>query len=102
MTSHAFARLAAGLSVQLGQLASGARPESGVADLVFQASAHAGAAEQWCAARGQAPAALPVRSRRAYQWLRFLSGKENVLAAVEALALAGQVLAAAPWPRQCA
>ncbi len=63
-----------------------------------QARQQAAAVEALCAARGALPAGLPAQSRRAYQWLKFLSEAEQLNDTVAALAQAYQVLAQARWP----
>jgi hypothetical protein len=53
-----------------------------------------------CARAGTLPAGLPAPSRRAYQWLRYLSEPDNLLDAAAALGLARHVLHQAAWPRR--
>lgn len=52
--------------------------------------------ERLCAEQGGTPGDLPVRSRRVYQWLSFLSEPANLMAHLETLA---RLLAAAQTPR---
>ena len=68
------------------------------AALVAEARQHAAAVEAVCAQRQSRPAGLPTPSRRAYQWLKFLSDPAQFQAAVDALLLARQVLVRARWP----
>ena len=46
------------------------------------------------------PADLPVQSRRAYQWLRFLSDPANLAGHFAALGLLRQIIEEADWTRQ--
>lgn len=73
-------------------------PAAAAATLRAEAAEHAASVEALCAERGSLPAGLPTPSRRAYQWLKFASEADPLQAALEALALARQLLAAARWP----
>jgi hypothetical protein len=94
--------IAAGLNEQLAALTrAGALPlarETRVSAVLAQAQQQAAAVEALCAARGSLPAGLPMQSRRAYQWLKYLSDPDQLHDTLTALALAHQVLARARWP----
>jgi hypothetical protein len=68
------------------------------AAVLAQAQKQAAAVEALCAARGSLPAGLPAQSRRAYQWLKYLSDPGQLQAVLGALAQAHQILARAKWP----
>ena len=90
------------LNEQLEQLARLSRvpgfDDARVAAVLLKAQQQAAAVEAICAARGSLPAGLPAQSRRAYQWLKFLSAPEQLQDTLGALAQAHQLLAQAKWP----
>lgn len=53
--------------------------QADVVRLAKRLHSDAGAIEAICAESGGTPANLPVKSRRGYQWLRFLAGAENLV-----------------------
>ncbi len=77
-----------------------ARDEPALGVLAGQARTAAETVAALCADQGATPAALPVPSRRAYQWLAFLADRDQAAAVVEGLALARTVLEQAAWPRR--
>ena len=92
------AATAARLQARLAELSAGDEPA--LAQLAGQARAAAGTVEALCAAGKASPAQLPAPSRRAYQWLNFLSDPDQAAAVVDATALARFVLSRARWPRR--
>jgi hypothetical protein len=90
--------LTARLQAQLGALAT--TDEPALAQLSAEARQVAEQVEALCAQHGVRPAALPVQSRRAFQWLAFLAEPAQAAAVCDALALARFVLAQAAWPRR--
>ncbi len=86
------------LQAQLGNLDAG--DERALGALAAQARAAADTVAALCAGQGAAPADLPMPSRRAYQWLAFLSDPDQAAAVAEALALGRAVLERASWPRR--
>lgn len=72
--------------------------DSRTAATLAQAQRQAAAVEAICAARGTLPAGLPAQSRRAYQWLKFLSERSQLLDTLGALAQANECLGRARWP----
>src|SRR5687768_5327969 len=76
------AAIAEKLNDQLDQLTrSGLAPgitDARVAAALLLAQQQAAAVEAICAVRGSLPAGLPAQSRRAYQWLTFLSVLEQL------------------------
>ncbi len=71
-----------------------------LAALQARAQQQAAAVEALCAAQHSSPAGLPAQSRRAHQWLKYLSQPEQLQAVLGALAQAQQILAQARWPRR--
>lgn len=57
-----------------------------ITDLIAAITADVDAIEALCAEQGGTPADLPVRSRRGYQWLAFLSDPRNLLQHLTTLA----------------
>lgn len=90
--------ITARLQAQLGEL--DARDERALLALAGQARSAAETVTALCAEQGATPADLPMPSRRAFQWLSFLSDPDQAAAAAEALALTRFVLAQARWPRR--
>lgn len=71
-----------------------------IAPLLARIRAHAAQVEEICARHHNTPAALPTQSRRAYQWLKFLSVPENLLAQIATMAEARQIIAQMQWLRE--
>jgi hypothetical protein len=71
-----------------------------IAPLLVRICAHAAQVEQICARRDYTPAALPTQSRRAYQWLKFLSVPENLLAQLATMAEAQRIIGGMHWLRE--
>ncbi len=73
-----------GLHVELDRLARRLAAEPGLsfrgeqAAIMDQIQALTRAVDSFCEKAGATPASLPLRSRRAYQWLMFLSDMENL------------------------
>jgi len=78
-----------------GILDMGGHPQ--IAPLLARIRAHAAQVEEICARQRNTPAALPTPSRRAYQWLKYLSVPENLLAQVATMAEARQIIAQLQW-----
>ncbi|MHC4473016.1 MAG: M48 family peptidase, partial [Planctomycetota bacterium] len=64
------------------------------AALVEELRGHAAAVEDLCEAQGGLPAGLPIRSRRVYAWMRFLTDPAVLLRHLEALRRAAESAAA--------
>jgi hypothetical protein len=64
----------------------------GVPALLTRVRSHVDAIETICQQSNSHPASLPARSRSAYQWLKFLSDPDNLLAHIATLALARQII----------
>jgi hypothetical protein len=90
--------IATQLQARLAELGPG--DEAALAQLASQAHTIAGTVEALCAERGATAAELPTPSRRAFQWLKFLSDADQAAAVLDALALARSGLAQARWPRR--
>jgi len=90
--------IAASLQAQLGELDPA--DERAISALAGQARQASETVAELCAGQGASPAALPVPSRRAYQWLTFLADADQAAAVVDALALARHGLRQAGWPRR--
>ncbi len=64
----------------------------GVSAVLERVRSQAAAVETICQRSNSHPAKLPARSRSAYQWLKFLSDPDNMLAHIATLALARQII----------
>ena len=71
-----------------------------LAPLLARIRTHAAQVEEICARRRNTPAALPTPSRRAYQWLKYLSAPANLLAQLATMAEARQIIAQMQWLKE--
>lgn len=72
-----------------------AQPE--IALLLDRVRTYATQVEEICVRHDGNPAELPTPSRRAYQWLKYLSVPENLLAQIATMAEARQIIAQMQW-----
>ena len=70
------------------------------AAILARIRAHASHVEAICARSGSNPAALPTPSRRAYQWLKYLSAPANLLAQLATMSEARRVIAQMAWLKE--
>jgi hypothetical protein len=70
-----------------------------IVQLLERIRAHAAQVESICTRSHSSPGVLPTPSRRAYQWLKYLSVPENLLAQLATLAEAHRIIAQMKWLR---
>lgn len=93
-------RIRADLLALPGRAEPAALQHGPAAALLKRIQSQSRAIEEICARLSSSPARLPLPSRRAYQWLKFLSATDNLLSHWATLALVREIIGSLRWIKQ--